>query len=112
MLGLLKKKKFHYFWLRWLFIAGSGLSLVVASRGCSSLLGMGFSLQCLSCCGAQALDVRASAVSARRLSVAHQLRPELGMEPMSPALAGRLLITVSPGKSAGSFLEPTLSKYC
>ena len=33
-----------FFWLRWVFIAARGLSLVVASRGCSSLRCTDFSL--------------------------------------------------------------------
>ena len=38
---------FIYFWLRWVFVAARGLSLVVASRGYSSLQCAGFSLQWL-----------------------------------------------------------------
>ena len=34
-----------YFWLRWVFVAARGLSLVVASGGYSSLRRAGFSLQ-------------------------------------------------------------------
>ena len=33
-----------YFWLRWVFVAAHGLSLVAASGGYSSLLCAGFSL--------------------------------------------------------------------
>ena len=60
-----------------------------------------------SCCRAQALLARASVVVARRLSScgswAQLLRsmwdlPRPGLEPMSPALAGRFLTTVPPGK--------------
>ena len=36
---------FIYFWLRWVFIAAHGLSLVAASRGYSSLWCTGFSLR-------------------------------------------------------------------
>ena len=36
--------KFIYFWLRWVFVAARGLSLVVASRGYSWLQCVGFSL--------------------------------------------------------------------
>ena len=36
-----------YIWLRWVFVAVHGLSLVAASRGSSSLRCAGFSLQCL-----------------------------------------------------------------
>ena len=38
---------FIYFWLRWIFIAAHGLSLVVESRDYSLLWGGGFSLQWL-----------------------------------------------------------------
>ena len=36
-----------YFWLRWVFVAARGLSLVEASEGYSSLRCMGFSLRWL-----------------------------------------------------------------
>ena len=39
--------KLIYFWLRWVFVAACGLSLVVASRGYSSLRCTGFSLRWL-----------------------------------------------------------------
>ena len=38
---------FIYFWLRWVFIAARGLSLVAASGSYSSLWCVGFSLQWL-----------------------------------------------------------------
>ena len=38
---------FIYFWLRWVFVAAHGLSLVAVSGGYSSLRCMGFSLQWL-----------------------------------------------------------------
>ena len=38
---------FIYFWLSWVFVAARGLSLVVASRGYSSLWCAGFSLRWL-----------------------------------------------------------------
>ena len=38
---------FFFFWLRWVFVAACGLSLVVASRGYSSLWCVGFSLRWL-----------------------------------------------------------------
>ena len=100
-----------FFWLRWVFVAARGLSLVAASRGSSSLQFMGFSFGRFSCCGAQALAVRASVVVARGLSSCSSRAPECrlssygtraqllrgmwdlprpGLEPVSPALAGRL----------------------
>ena len=54
--------------LCWVFIAARGLSLVVVSRGYSSLRCAGFSLRGFSCCGAQALGTRASVVVACGLS--------------------------------------------
>ena len=42
-----KNYLFIYFWLRWVFIAAHGLSLVAASGGYSSLWCVGFSLQWL-----------------------------------------------------------------
>ena len=74
------------------------------------------------CCGARALGTRASAVAAHRLGscgswalesgavvVAHGLScsaacgnlPRPGLEPVYPALAGRLLTTAPPGKFYG-----------
>ena len=57
---------FIYLWLRWVFVAAHGLSLVAESGGYSSLRAShcgGFS-----CCGAQALGAQASVVVARGLS--------------------------------------------
>ena len=67
-----------FIWLRWVFIVALGLSLVAASRGCSSLRCVGFSLQWLlllrstgsrhtgfSSCGSQALEHRLSSCGAR-----------------------------------------------
>ena len=45
------------FWLRWVFVAARGLSLVVASGGYSSLQCVGFSFCGFSCCGARALGM-------------------------------------------------------
>ena len=47
---------FIYLWLHWVFVVWQELSLVVASEG--------FSLQRLSCCGAQALGIQAAIVAA------------------------------------------------
>ena len=74
----LKKNLFIYFWLRWVFAAACGLSLVAASGGYSCLLCVGFSLRWLpllqstgsrcavfSICGSQALQSRLSNCGAR-----------------------------------------------
>ena len=47
------------FWLRWVFVAVRGLSLVVASRGYSLLRCVGFSLWWLLLLGEQALGTQA-----------------------------------------------------
>ena len=122
---------FIYFWLSWVFVAMCGLSLVVASRGYSSLLCAGFSLQWLlllqstgsrrvgfgscgagisgcadfSSCGTWALERRLSSCGAW----AYLLRgmwdlPGPGLEPVSPALAGVFLTTAPPGKLGWIFL--------
>ena len=69
--------KFIYFWLHWVFIAACGLSLVVASGGCSSLRCASFSLRGLlllqssgsrrtgfSSCGSLTLEHRLSSCGA------------------------------------------------
>ena len=103
---------YFYFWLRWVFVAAHGLSLVAASRVYSSLRCADFSLRWLlllqsmgsrrvsfSSCGSWALERRLSSCGARAqlLSGMWDL-PGPGLEPMSPALAGRFLTTVPPGK--------------
>ena len=59
------------FWPCWVFVAVHGLSLVVVSRGYSSLRCTGFS-----CCGAQALGMQASVVVAQGLSSCGSRPPE------------------------------------
>ena len=111
---------FIYFWLHWVFVAVRGLSLVAARAG-ATLHCCAQASHCggFSCRGAQALGARASVVVARRLSIcgsqalecrlsscgtrAQLLRgmwdlPGPGLEPVSPALAGRFLTTAPPGK--------------
>ena len=97
--------------LYWVFIAVRGLSLV-ASGGYSSLLCVGFSLWCLlllqstgcrhtgfSNCGSRALEHRLSSCGAWALLL-HGMwdPPGPGLEPVSPALAGRFLTTAPPEK--------------
>ena len=105
---------YYSFWLCWVFVAARGLSLVVASRGYSSLRCAGFSLWWLlllrstgsrctgfSSCGSRALERRLSSCGSRALehrlsscdARAQLLRgmwdlPGPGLEPMSPASAG------------------------
>ena len=56
---------FIYFWLRWVFVAAHGLSLVAVSRRYSLLQRAGFHCGGFSCCGAQALERRLSSCGAR-----------------------------------------------
>ena len=115
---------FIYFWLRWVFAAACGLSLVAASWGYSSLPCVGFSLQWLlslrstgsrcagfSSCGTWAqqswlwvLECRLSSCGtwAQLLRGVWDL-PGPGLEPMSPALAGGFPTTAPPGKLRGPF---------
>ena len=121
--------KFIYFWLRWVFVAVLGLSLVAASGAYSSLWCAGLSLRWLlllqstgykwagfSSCGSRALEHRLSSCGAWA-SLLHGMwdLPGPGLEPMSPALAGGFLSTVPPGKpqSEDTYLTcKTLPAYC
>ena len=103
---------FFYFWLRWVFVAARGLSLVAVSGGYSLLRCAGFSLQWplslrstgsrrmgFSSCGSWAPEHRLSSCG----SQAQLLRgmwdpPGPGLEPVCPALAGGFLTTVPLGK--------------
>ena len=99
MPSLVPFSKFYlfYFWLCWVFVAACGLSPVAESRG--------YALVAV----CRLLTIVAPLVSEHRLqsvgSVAvHGLSypsapPGPGIEPLSPALAGRLLTTGPPGKS-------------
>ena len=108
---------FIYFWLHWVFVAASGLSLVAVSGGYSSLWCAGFSLRWLlllqsmgsrcvgfSSCGSRALEHRLSSCG----TWAWLLRglwdlPGPGLEPVSPALAGKLSTSAPPGKPSIDF---------
>ena len=110
----------YLFWLCWVFIAARGLSLVAASGGHSSLWCSGFSLwwppllrstgsRCagFSSCGPQALERKLSSCGAQA-QLLHGMwdLPGPGPEPVSPALAGRFLTTVPPGKPYSNFILP------
>ena len=122
---------FIYFWLRWVFIAAHGLSLVAVRTLCCGMRAShcgGFS-----CCGARAPGTRTSVVVACGLSscglwaLEHRLSscgswvqllcsmqdlPGPELEPVSPALAGGFLTTVPPGKSHfGKFFNSSGAYY-
>ena len=129
---------FFNFWLRWVFTAAHGLSLVAASGGYSSLRCTGFSQRWLfllqstgsRCEGsvvvAHRLQSTGSVAVARGLSScgarAQLLRgmwdlPRPGLEPVSPELAGRFSTTAPPGKSQFTtfclvFFLPCVSLTC
>ena len=89
-----------YFWLCWVFISVRGLSPVAVSRGHSSL----------PCAGL--FTIAASPVVEHRLQMSRLSNrgsraqplcgmwdpPRPGLEPVSPALAGRFSTTAPPGK--------------
>ena len=117
-----------FFLINYLFIFGCVGSLLLRA-GFFQLRRAGATLRCgarashcggFSCCGARALGARASVVVARglsscgsqalerrlsscgtRASLLHGMwdLPGPGLEPVSPALAGRFLTTAPPGKS-------------
>ena len=98
---------FIYFWLCWVFVCVRGLSLVAASGGHSSSRCAGLSLS-------RPLLLAEHRLQMRRLrscgSRAQLLRgmwdlPRPGLEPVSPALAGRFSTTVPPGKPNGWVFE-------
>ena len=130
------QKFFFLIYFIYLFIFGCVESLLLFT-GFLQLQRAGATLCCnawashcsgFSCCGARALGARASVVAARGLSscgsraLEHMLSscgaraqllrgmwdlPRPGLEPMSPALAGRFLTTVPPGKPQNYFLIPS-----
>ena len=90
---------FIYLWLCWVFVSVRGLSLVVASGGHSSSRCAGLSLSRPLVAEHRLQTCRLS----NRGSRAQLLRsmwdpPRPGLEPVSPALAGRLSNTAPPGK--------------
>ena len=96
--------------LCWVFVAVHGFSLVVSSRGCSSLRytgswwclllwSTGFRCTGFSSCGLQALEHRLNSCGARALLLRGMWDlPAPRIKPVSPALAGRFLSTGPPGK--------------
>ena len=59
---------FTYFWLRWVFVAARGLSLVEESGATLRCGARASHCSGFSCCGARALGAQASVVVARGLS--------------------------------------------
>ena len=84
----LKKNKFIYFRLPWVFIAAHRLSLVAVS----TVAARGLLIAVAS------LVVEHGLWSAGSVVVVHGHLPRPGLEPVSPALAGGFLTTAPPGK--------------
>ena len=118
--------KFYLFiyWLCWVFIAARRLSLVVASGGYPSLRCVGLSLRWLlllrstgsrrvgfSSCGSRTLE-RSLSSCGSRAQLLHGMwdLPRPGLEPVSPAFAGRFLTTAPPGKPWTSFFKSSGTK--
>ena len=98
-----------------LFVAVRGLLVAVASRCRAQALGASASVVAargLSCCGARAVEHRLSSCGAQA-SLLHGMwdLPGPGLEPVSPALAGRFLTTVPPGKPRRRLLTETRSNH-
>ena len=102
---------FFFFWLCWVFVAVCGFSLVVASGGYSSLQCSGLTAL-TSCCGEQVLGARAQwlqfkgpRIQAQWLWLTGLVAPPMWnllgprIELVLPALAGRFLSSMPPGKS-------------
>ena len=90
-------KKFIYFWLSWVFVSVRWLSLVEASRSHSSSQCAGLSLSRPLLLRSTGSRHAGSVVVAHGPSCSRDL-PRPGLEPVSPALAGRFSTTAPPGK--------------
>ena len=100
------KYLFFYLWLCWVFVSVQGLSLVVASGGHSWWRSAGLSLSRPLVAEHRLQTRRLSSCGSR----AELLRgmwglPRPGLEPASPALAGRFSTTAPPGKPCNGFFK-------
>ena len=91
---------FLSFWLCWVFVSVRGLSLVAASGGHSSSRCAGLSLSWPLLLRSRSSRCAGSVVVAQRAQLLCGMwdLPRPGLEPVSPALAGRLSTTAPPGK--------------
>ena len=90
---------FIYLWLCWVFVSARGLSPVVASGGHSSSQCAGLSLS-RPLVAEHRRQTRRLSSRGSRAQLLRGMRdpPRPGLEPVSPALAGRLSTTAPPGK--------------
>ena len=108
MLPLLRSASLHfflffnlfiYFWLCWVFVSAQGLSPVAASGGHSSSRCAGLSLSRPLVAEHRLQTRRLSSCGSRAQSLCGMWDPPRpGLEPASPASAGRLPTTAPPGK--------------
>ena len=93
---------FIYFWLCWVFVSVRGLSPVVASGGhpSSRCAVRGPLTIAASLAAEHRLQMRRLSNCGSRAQLLHGMwdLPRPGLEPVSPALAGRLSTTAPPGK--------------
>ena len=91
---------FIYFWLCWVFVSVRGLPLVVASGGHSSSRCAGLFTIAASPVAEHRLQMRRLSNCGARTQLLRGMKdlPRPGLEPVSPALAGRLSTTAPPGK--------------
>ena len=94
----------------WVFVSVQGLSLVAASGGHSSSRCVGLSLSRPLLLWSTGSRRAGSAIVAHRPSWLRGMwdLPRPGLEPMSPASAGRFSTTAPPGKPPTCFLTPCL----
>ena len=93
-----------YLWLCWVFVSVRGFSLVAASGGHSSSQCVGLSLS-QPLVAEHRLQTRRLSNCGPRAQPLHGMwdLPRPGLEPVSPALAGRLSTTAPPGKPCFTF---------
>ena len=99
---------FFFLWLCWVFLDARGLLLVAVSQGYPLIAMHGPLIMVTSLVAAHGpWSVGASVLAAHRLSCPAWDLPGQGIKPMSPVLAGRVLIAGPPGK----FLKHSLDWY-
>ena len=91
-----------YFWLHWVFTAAHGLVLVVVHRLLTGVASLG--AQALGCVGFSSCGTLA------QLPSGMWNHPRPGIEPVSPALAGRFSTTGLPGSPPNVFQNNQLSE--
>ena len=100
-----------YFWLCWVFVSVRRLPLVLASGGHSSSRSAGLSLS-RPLVAEHRLQIRRLSSCGSRAQLLHGMwdLPRPGLEPVSPALAGRFSTTAPPGKPGAIYLIKLLFK--